>query len=112
MFLFLRHKKHPPIESMLVSSPYDTKILTQKRLFVMNLSPTSDQQPYLIDRDGNKVAEILVMDNPDNKCIYGYGAYVLVEKKMSKRYQKKAGTSYPVYYANVYIYNEKRKHKS
>ena len=76
----------------------------------MNLSATSDQLPYLIDRDGNKVADILIMDNPNNKKIYGYGAYVLVEKKMHKKYQKKAGTPYPVYYANVYIYNKKRKH--
>lgn len=111
MFLFLRHKKHKPIESMLVTSPYDSKILKRKRLFVMNIS-SLDRLPYLIDRDGNTVAEILVMDNPDNKKIYGYGAYVLVEKKMSKKYQKKGGTPYPVYYANAYIYKGKKESKS
>lgn len=112
MLLYLRHKKHAPIESMLISSPYDPKILKNKRLFVMSISSSSGQLPYLIDREGHTVAEILVMDNPDNLEIYGYGAYVLVEKKMSKKYQKKAGTSYPVYYANAYIYNKKKERKS
>lgn len=111
MFPRLRYKKHMPIESMLVSSPYDPKILTNTRLFVVNLSPFG-QLPYLIDREGRTVAEILVMDNPDNKKIYGYGAYVLVEKKMSKKYQKKGGTPYPVYYANAYIYKGKKESKS
>lgn len=106
MLPYLRYIIHPPETSMLFMSPFDKKILMNKRLFVTKIG----EHLCLIDRHGEKAGEILALDDPEkDKVLYGYGIYVLTEKRMPKRYQKKADSRYPVYYANVYKYKKTKK---
>lgn len=106
MLPYLRYLKHEPIESMLISSPFDPKILMNKKLFLMCHHSHSTDFFCLIDRRGQLVADVLVFADPENRMIYEYGVYILVEKKMAKRCQKKAECRYPVYYANAYVFGK------
>lgn len=76
MLPYLRYKKHKPVESMLISSAYDPKILFNTRLFLMRI----ESETYLIDRYGVKVADVLVMDDPDNEQLFSNNVYVITEK--------------------------------
>ena len=105
MLPYLRYIIHHPETSILFTSPFDKKILTNKRLFVTKIG----EHLCLIDRHGEKAGEILALGEPEKeKDLYGYGIYVLTEKRCSKKYQKKAECRYPVYYANVYKYRKNK----
>lgn len=88
MLPYLRYLKHEPIESMLISSPFDPKILMNKKLFLMCHHSHSTDFFCLIDRRGQLVADVLVFADPENRMIYEYGVYILLKEKNFARLEE------------------------